>query len=145
MSNQTNITYSGQIAVETALQNFNGGNSVSDFRTTVDGFGRMAFGQRLQAPGSENYDTSETDYNNLGQPYISRMPYSATASPSSENTSAPGTTTTYDALRRVFTVTDGDGGTVKYAYTNNDVVQTVGGTSGTDSSRSSLNTMASGG
>lgn len=131
MSNQTNITYSGQIAVETALQNFNGGNSASDFRTTVDGFGRMAFGQRLQAPGSENYDTSETDYNNLGQPYISRMPYSATASPSSENTSAPGTTTTYDALGRVFTVTDGDGGTVKYAYTNNDVVQTVGGTSGT--------------
>jgi len=108
-NNETKIYYYGETAVETALQNFNAGSSTSDFLTTVDGFGRTIFGQRLQAPGG-NYDTGETDYNNLGQPYISRMPYSAAASPTSENTSAPATSTTYDALGRVLTVTDADGG-----------------------------------
>jgi RHS repeat-associated protein len=126
-NNETKIAYTGQTAVETTLQNFNGGNSASDFRTTVDGFGRNIFSQHLQAPGGGNYDTGETDYNNLGQPYISRMPYSAAASPSSENTSAPATTTTYDALGRVLTMTDADGGTVAYTYTNNDVLQQVSG------------------
>jgi RHS repeat-associated protein len=127
MSNQSNITYVGQTAVEAALQNFNGGNSASDSRTTIDGFGRPTFSQRLQAPGSTNYDTLETDYNNLGQPYRSTMPYTAQASPSSSNTTAPATTRTYDALGRTLTVTDADGGTVSYTYTNNDVLQTVSG------------------
>ena len=114
--------------MEAALQNFNGGNSVSDSRTTVDGFGRPTFSQRLQGPGATNYDTAEIDYNNMGQPYRSTMPYSAAASPSSDNTTAPATTTTYDALGRVLTVTDADGGAVSYTYTNNDVLQKLSGT-----------------
>jgi len=126
-SNETTISYIGETAVETALQNFNGGKSVSDSRTTVDGFGRTTFSQRLQGPGATNYDTAEIDYNDMGQPYRSTMPYSAAASPSSDNTAAPGTTTTYDALGRVLTVTDADGGTVAYTYTNNDVLQKVSG------------------
>ena len=56
------------------------------------------------------------------------MPYSAAASPSSDNTTAPAKTTTYDALGRVLTVTDEDGGTVTYTYTNNDVLQKLSGT-----------------
>ncbi|MGA2234437.1 MAG: RHS repeat-associated core domain-containing protein [Terriglobales bacterium] len=127
-SNETTISYIGETAVEAALQNFNGGNSVSDSRTTVDGFGRTIFIQRLQGPGATNYDTAEVDYNNVGQPYRSTMPYSALASPSSSNTTAPATTTNYDALGRVLTITDADGGTVSYTYTNNDVLQTVSGT-----------------
>jgi len=126
-NNEMTISYFGETAVETALQNFNSGNSASDSRTTVDGFGRTTFSQRKQSPTATNYDTAEVDYNSLGQPYRSTMPYSAAASPSSDNTTAPATTTTYDALGRVLTVTDADGGTVSYTYTNNDVLQQVSG------------------
>ena len=126
LNNQTNISYSGEAAVEASLQNFNGGNSVSDSRTTVDGFGRPILGQRLQGPGATNYDTAETDYNNVGRPSRSTMPFSATAG--TTNSSAPGVNTTYDALGRVLTTTDADGGTVSYTYTNNDVLQKVSGT-----------------
>jgi hypothetical protein len=103
-NNETTISYIGETAVETALQNFNSGNSASDSRTTVDGFGRTTFSQRRQGPTSTNYDTAEIDYNNLGQPDRYTMPYSAVASPSSDNTTAPASTTTYDALGRVLTV-----------------------------------------
>jgi RHS repeat-associated protein len=127
-SNETTITYIGETAVEAALQNFNGGNSTSDFRSTVDGFGRTTFSQRLQGPGATNYDTAETDYNSVGQPYRFTMPYSATGSPSSDNTTAPAITATYDALGRVLTSADADGGSVAYTYTNNDVLQKVSGT-----------------
>jgi YD repeat-containing protein len=127
-NNETLISYSGQTAVETALQNFNGGNSVSDFRTTVDGFGRPILSQRLQAPGA-NYDTAETDYDNLGQPYRTTMPFSAASGGTSST--APGTNTTYDALGRVLTMTDANLGSVSYSYTNNDVLQQVSGPSGT--------------
>jgi YD repeat-containing protein len=111
--------------VETALQNFNGGSSASDFLTTVDGLGRPIFSQRKQGPTSQNYDTSETDYNSLGQPNRVTTPYSATASPSG-NSTAPGTTTVYDALGRPTLLTDGGGGTVSYTYTKNDVLQVTG-------------------
>lgn len=127
LNNQSNLTYIGHTAVEGALQNFNGGNSASDSRTTVDGFGRPIFSQRLQAPGGTNYDTVETDYNNVGQPYRFTMPYTATASPSSPNNTVAATTKTYDALGRVLTITDADGGTISYTYTNNDVLQQVSG------------------
>jgi len=125
-NNETTISYHGEMSVETALQNFNGGNSVSDSRSTVDGFGRPILSQRLQGPGATNYDTVETDYNNVGQPDRSTMPFSATAG--TTNSSAPGVNTTYDALGRVLTTTDADGGTVSYTYTNNDVLQQVSGT-----------------
>jgi RHS repeat-associated protein len=129
LSNQTNLSYirqSGQNAVEASLQNFNGGNSVSDSRTTMDGFGRPILSQRLQGPGATNYDTVETDYNNVGQPSRFTMPFSAAAG--TTNSSAPGINTTYDALGRALTSTDANGGTVSYTYTNNDVLQTVSGT-----------------
>jgi RHS repeat-associated protein len=127
-NNETTITYIGETAAEAALQNFNSGKSASDSRTTVDGFGRIIFNQRKQGPTATDYDTTEVDYNNMGQPYRSTMPYSAAASPSSDNTTAPATQTTYDALGRVLTVTDADSGKVSYTYTNNDVLQQVSGT-----------------
>ena len=126
-NNETTITYTGETAVETALQNFNGGSSVSDSRTTVDSFGRAIFSQRLQGPSAGSYDTSEIDYNSMGQPYRSTMPYSTTASPSTGNSTAPATTTTNDALGRVATTTDADSGSVTYTYANNDVLQQVSG------------------
>jgi RHS repeat-associated protein len=123
-NNETTISYIGQTAVEAALS-FNSGNSVSDFRNTVDGFGRSILGQRLQGPGATNYDTTETDYNSLGQPHRSTMPFSATAG--TTNSSAPGVLKTYDAMGRVLTSTDADGGTVSYSYINNDMLQQTSG------------------
>ena len=127
LNNKTTLAYSTQPSAAESTLSFNGTNSVSDLRTTLDGFGRAVFSQRLQTPGGTNYDTSEVDYNGMGQPYRSTMPYSAAASPSSDNTNAPATTTTYDALGRVSTVTDANNGTVSYTYTNNDVLQKLSG------------------
>jgi RHS repeat-associated protein len=125
LNNQTNFSYSGQTAVEASL-NFNSGNSVSDSRTTVDGFGRTILTQRLQAPGATNYDTTENDYDNVGRPARSTMPFSATAGGTSS--AAPGVATAYDVLNRPLTVIDADGGTVSYTYINNDVLQKTSGT-----------------
>ncbi|HXM09989.1 MAG TPA: RHS repeat-associated core domain-containing protein [Terriglobales bacterium] len=126
-NNEITITYTGETAVEDALQNFNGGNSSSDSLTTMDGFGRTVFTQRRQGPAATTFDTAENDYNSLGQLYRSTMLYTAAASPSSSNTTAPATVTTYDALGRVLAATDADGGQVSYAYINNDVLQKVSG------------------
>jgi RHS repeat-associated protein len=125
LTNQTNLSYTGQTAVEASLQGFNGGNSTFDSRTTVDGFGRPILNQQLQAPGSTNYDTLEADYNNFGQPNRSTMPFQAAAGGTSST--APGMTTTYDALGRQLSVTDADGGQVSYTYINNDVLQKTSG------------------
>jgi RHS repeat-associated protein len=125
MSNQTNISYTGQTAVETALQNFNGGLSSSDYLNTVDGFGRQILNQRLQGPAASNYDTVEQDYNNIGLPSRTTLPFAALAGGTSST--APAVNTTYDALGRVQTATDANGGAVSYTYVNNDVLQQVSG------------------
>ena len=125
LSNQTNFTYSGQTAVETALQNLNGGNSAYDFRTTADGFSRPILSQRLQSPGSTNYDTTETDYDNMGRSARTTMPFVVVAG--GMNGTAPGLTTTYDALGRPLTLQDANGGMVSYQYLNNDVLQITSG------------------
>ena len=126
LNNETTISYIGQTAVESALVNFNGGISTSDSRSTIDGFGRPILKQRLQGPGATNYDTLETDYNNVGLPYQTTMPFAAAAGTTSST--APHTAATYDALGRPLTITDANGGTVSYTYTNNDGLQKVSGT-----------------
>ncbi len=127
MSSTTKIKYTGETAVEASLE-FNNNESISDSLITVDGFGRAAFTQRKQSPSATDYDTAETDYNDIGQANRSTMLYSTTASPTTSNTSAPATSTTYDALGRALTVTDADGGQVSYTYLQNDVLQVVSGT-----------------
>ena len=82
LNNQTNLSYILQSGVENATEaslTFNGSNSVSDSRVTVDGFGRSVLAQHLQSPGSTNYDTTETDYDNVGRPSRSTMPFVAPA------------------------------------------------------------------
>jgi RHS repeat-associated protein len=125
-NNATTISYHGATSVESSLL-FNSGGSVSGVLTTVDGYGRPAFTQKLQGPSATDYDTTEVDYNSTGQPFRTTLPYSAAASPSSSNASAPATTKTFDALGRVLTITKGDTGTISYTYTNNDVLQTASG------------------
>lgn len=124
LTNQSSITYINQTASEASLT-FNGGTSEAGKRSTMDGFGRAILGQRLQGPGASNYDTVETDFNSIGLASRTTLPFSAPAG--ATNSTAPGVTTTYDALRRVLTRTAADGGRVSYTYTNNDVLQKVSG------------------
>jgi RHS repeat-associated protein len=121
--NTTNFTYAGQTTTESALT-FNSQNSVSDLRTTVEGFGRPSLSQRGQTPSLAEYDSTETDYNIMGQASRLTMPFQAAAG--ATNSTAPSTTTTYDALGRPLTVTDGGGGTITYQYIQNDMLQTLG-------------------
>jgi len=124
-NNQTSLNYyTGPTAVESSLP-FNSGNSTVDVRTTVDGFGRSILTQRLQGPTLTTYDTSETDYNNVGLPDRFTMPFKATQGGTSS--SAPATTVNYDALGRPTQVSAADGGSAAYTYTNNDVLVTVTG------------------
>jgi RHS repeat-associated protein len=112
--------------IESTLNN--SGNSAADTFATLDGIGRAHINQTRQAPGSASFDSGETDYDVIGRPNRFTTPYSAAASQTT-SPSAPATTTTYDALGRVLTVTDpgtGNVGTVSYAYSQNDVYQTLG-------------------
>jgi len=56
-NNATTISHQGSTSVESSLS-FNSGGSVSDVRTTVDGYGRPAFTQRKQGPSATDYDTT---------------------------------------------------------------------------------------
>ena len=106
--------------------NFNSGNSTADSLTTLDGLGRSHVQQTRQGPASStsNFDSAEVDYDALGRPNRSTMPYSQTAGQT--NSSAPAVATTYDALGRVLTTTDAATGTTSYTYNQNDVLVVVG-------------------
>jgi RHS repeat-associated protein len=122
-SNATNITYDGETSVESSL-NFSSA-STSDRLTTVDGLGRVHVSQRKESPSSSTYDSVETDYDNLGRPYRTTLPYAAMSGQT--NSSAPGTATTYDALSRKLTVKDSEASprTVTFAYNQNDTYRTL--------------------
>ncbi len=90
----------------------------------MDALGRAHLQQTRQAPGSSSFDSAETDYDSFGRPSRLTMPYSGTAGQT--NSSGPATTTTYDAVSRPLTVTDGGGGTLTYTYNQNDVLIAAG-------------------
>jgi RHS repeat-associated protein len=112
---------------ESKSATFNSGNSIVDTLTTNDGFGRTIFHQTKQGPSASNYDTVATCYDNEGRVNFTSLPYSAAAITSGATcpTGNAGTSTTYDALNRVFTVSDSGGGSTTYTYTENDVLQTL--------------------
>jgi len=118
-----NFTYNGQTSAEASL-NFNSGNSTADSLATVDSLGRIHVQQARQAPGSANFDSVEQDYDTLGRPSRATLPYAGTAGQT--NSSAPSTTTTFDALGRPTLVSDAGGGFVAYSYSQNDVFVTIG-------------------
>jgi len=112
----TTFTYSP--TTTESILSFNSGNSSVDKLTTMDGLGRVHLQQTRQAPGSTNFDTVETDYSTLGQASKTSLPFTAGAGQT--NSSAPGTSTSYDALGRVSQVSDSGGGSLTYTYTQND-------------------------
>ncbi len=119
----TNITYPSPTLTEAELS-FNAGQSVIDVLTALDNLGRTKLGQQRQAPGSANFDSVETNYDSVGRPYRSSLPYTATQGQG--NPSGPGVTTAFDALGRPTQITDSGGGTVNISYNQNTVLRTVG-------------------
>jgi RHS repeat-associated protein len=121
-SNVADFTYDGSTSIE-GYVNFNGSTSTTDALKTVDVLGRTHVSQIKESQSSTTYDSVETDYDSDGWPSRTTLPYAATAG--ATNSSAPATTTTYDALGRKLTVTDSAGKTVTYSYDQNDVYRTV--------------------
>lgn len=122
-SNVANFTYDAAVSVEGSVVF---GSSTTDALTTVDGLGRSHISQLKESPTSGTYDSVEMDYDSLGRPDRTTLPYAAAAS--TTNSSAPGTSTTYDALSRKTLVADSGGGTrtVTYSYSQNDTYRTLG-------------------
>jgi len=121
-SNTTNFTYTGANISESVLL-FNGGQSAQDVLTTLDGLGRPKLSQLRQAPGSANFDSVEIDYDALGHPYRTTIPYVGTSGQT--NPSGPATVNLYDPLQRVTQTTDGGGGVLSKTYTQNDTLRVL--------------------
>jgi RHS repeat-associated protein len=122
LSNATNISYTGSTVAESVLL-FNGNQSTEDVLRTLDGLGRLKLSQRRQAPASLNFDTTETDYDALGRPYRTTIPYVGTAGQT--NSSAPASVSLYDSLGRLTQTTDGGGGVLTKTYSQNDVLRVL--------------------
>jgi RHS repeat-associated protein len=120
----TTLSYPSNTVTESALL-FNNSNSVVDQRIKLDTLGRLILSQMKEGPTSSSYDSTQTDYDIFGRVSENSLPFTNTADATCTGT-CPGVTTTYDALNRPYTVTDGGGGTTTYAYTNNDVYQALG-------------------
>jgi len=115
----TNLTYTGQTSVESVLS-INSGSTV-DQLTTLDSLARPRVQQRKQSPTATQYDSVETDYDVVGRPTRTTLPYGAAAGTTTSPTT-PGVIMHYDALGRPTSVTDAGGGTTTYSYTNNAVL-----------------------
>lgn len=89
-------------------------SSTVDTLTNVDALGRTHIRQSRQAPGSSNFDSTETDYDSLGR--VSRVTLPYTAAEGQAYLGSAVTTFTYDALNRQLTAVDGDAGTTTYYY-----------------------------
>jgi len=119
----TNLAYNGQTSVESTLS-FNSGSSSIDGLSTLDVLGRPRIKQKRQSPGGSTFDSIETDYDAVGRPSRTTLPYSGTAGQTT-SPSAPGVTTQFDALGRPTAVVDAGGATTSYTYQNNDVLVKV--------------------
>jgi RHS repeat-associated protein len=126
--NTTTFAYtpaSGSVPASTESKMlFNSNLSVAEQLTTVDGFLRVLYSQQQEGVGSVNYDSAQTNYDALGRPYQSTMPFVAAAGQGSSTAAV--TTTSYDGLGRVIQVNDGGNGYVKFSYSQNDVLQING-------------------
>ncbi len=117
LGNITSISYPTTNSVESSLL-FNGGNSVTDVRRTVNGLGMPHLSQRMQGPGLSTYDSTETDYDAFGRTSKAYLPFSGTAGVNCSGT-CPGIRYTYDALNRTTVVTDAGGGDVSQNFAPN--------------------------
>ncbi len=123
LSSSTGTCTINPTQIESTL-NFNSNNSTVDLLTTLDALGRTHVQQKRQSPTGTTFDSTEADYDLVGRPKRSTLPYSGTAGQT--NSTAPALTTTYDALGRALSTTDANNGSTTYVYSNNDVLVKVG-------------------
>jgi RHS repeat-associated protein len=116
---QTTFTYTGQTQVESTLPVVSG-TSAKDVVSIRDSRGRPSLSQVRQTPGGSMFDTTETDYDAVGRPYKTTLPFGAALGQT--NATAPGLITTYDALGRSVSTTDSGNGTVTNAFSQNDAL-----------------------
>jgi len=121
-SNSTSFEYTGQTSIESSFAS--GSSSSTDILASVDSLGRSRLTQVREAPTSSTYDTIETDYDSLGRPNRTTLPYGGTAGQT--NPSAPGKITSYDALGRKTLLTDSGGRNITFTYNQNDAYRTIG-------------------
>jgi RHS repeat-associated protein len=127
LSNVTTMTYvTGASSYVKSSMPFNGTSSTIDITNFLDGLGRPKRIQQRKSPTGTTYDTETFTYDTNGQLFKSTRP--CTVAWATDCGLTPAKTTTYDALGRVLTTTDGGGGTITFSYTRNDVLQTVGPT-----------------
>lgn len=119
--NVTNFSYGDINSVEGYLTF---GSSIVDGLNTTDSLGRPHVSQTRESPTSNTYDSLETDYDSVGRPSRTTLPFPSSAGVGSS--SAPATTTTYDALSRKSTVADSGGRNETYTYAQNDTYRTLG-------------------
>ena len=105
------------------------GSSEIDSITTVDGLSRPVLQQTRQSPSSNYFDSVQTTYDSAGNPATVSMPYTGTLGQTAPS-GTPVATTTFDGMGRAVKAVDGGGGETDYAYTENDTLSTVVGTSG---------------
>jgi RHS repeat-associated protein len=109
--------------VESAMT-FNGGASISESLTTVDGLGRKIDSQTRIGPSASNYNTGSYGYDSSGRLSKTSVPCQTTRGALCSFTNA--TTQTYDALGRPLVTTDSGSGTITNSYSNGDVLTTLG-------------------
>lgn len=123
--NPTTLSYPTNRITESALL-FNNNNSVVDYRTKADLFGRPILVEIRQGPSSSNYDTIQTDFDSLGNVAKTYLPF-VTSGDAPCSGPCPGVSNGYDALGRLLSMTNAAGGKVSYTYVNNDVSVSVTG------------------
>lgn len=111
-----NVDYESSLSV-------NGGASAVDVITAIDSLGRPYVTQKRGAPNTSSFDTVSTIFDADGRINKVSVPCPTTAL--NATCSGAFTTTAYDALNRVTSITDASNGIVSYAYTKNDVLQTL--------------------
>jgi len=121
LSNVANLAYASPTSVESSMV-FS--SSTTDALATLDGLGRGHVSQKKESPSSSTYDSVETDYDSLGRPDRTTLPYGGTAGQT--NSTGASTNTTYDALGRKIQVTDAGGRDTTYSYSGNDTYRSAG-------------------
>ena len=111
------IVYVGQ--VESVL-NFSS-NATVDLLSTPDSFGRHFLDQQREAPGSANWDSTQTGFYGNGSVAWHLLPYVSTTPGQGTTTELPGTTYTYDGLGRYVDISDWTGFDTHFSYSQNDV------------------------
>lgn len=124
LNNATTLTYPYNTVSESSLL-FNSNRSVVDLRTKLDAFGRSILSQMREAPSSSEYDSTQTDYDDLGRISKTYLPFTNAPDTACSGT-CPGVTKSYDAIFRLVATSDSGGGSTTWTYANNDVLQVVG-------------------